>query len=333
MYSANSVLLLTGSVTGTVAVLLSGKSRRRIEYLFIALVLSGLNTVFSVVFALASPNGSGFSEILKIALYSLSSGFVSIFIFLGLLPFFENAFNIITNFRLGELTDHDRPLLQRLREQAPGTFNHSLVLGNIAEACALAIGENTYLARAAAYYHDIGKLKNPQYFIENQRFDSNPHDELSPEMSVSLIKKHMQNGVAMAREYRLPPEIISAIREHHGTLLIKYFYYKARKYTDGELDEFDFCYDGPRPRSKISAIIMIADGAEAAIRSVKDAPDEVKEKIINEIIKERMDRGQFSECDITMKDIEKIKETILTTFAGVFHERIAYPNVTVATEE
>lgn len=330
--TAEPVLLSLAFIMGMVAALLSHKNRRRIEYLLIALELSVIYTVFSIIYYFVENNPASFDAMLRVAGYAMSSGFVNVFIFLGVLPLFESGFNIVTNFRLGELTDHNRPLLRKLKEQAPGTFNHSLVLGNIAEACASAIGENTYLARAAAYYHDIGKLKNPQYFIENQYPGNNPHDELSPEMSASLIKKHIQNGVAMAKEYKLPREIINVIKEHHGTLSIKYFYYKAQKYTDGLLDEKEFCYDGPKPTSKISAIILIADGSEAAIRSAKDAGDEVKEKIVNDIIKERMDRNQFSDCNITMSDIERIKETILTTFAGVFHERIAYPTAAAVEE-
>jgi len=325
---SNIAFLAMTLVLSTLAVLFSKKNRRRVDYLSIAFWISLIYTVFSLIFALIENSITDTDILLEILLFGMAFGFINVFLFVGLLPLFEAMFNVVTNFRLAELTDHDRPLLRRLRTEAPGTFNHSLILGNIAEACALAIGEDTYLARAAAYYHDIGKLKNPNYFVENQHDEENPHDELSPETSVSLIKKHIQNGVALAKENRLPPEVIDAICEHHGTLPIKVFYYKAQKYTDGVLDIAEYSYDGPRPRSKISAILMIADAAEAAIRSAKDATEEVKKKIIEDVIKERMDLGQFAECDITMRELECIKETILTTFAGVLHERIEYPTQT-----
>jgi putative nucleotidyltransferase with HDIG domain len=328
VFESELAMLVANFITGSLTALIASKNRRRIDYMLVAVALSIINSLCAVAFAYIDivPVNVGIGDLI---LYSMLSGFINILLFLGILPIFETGFNIVTSFRLGEMTNHDNALLKKLRETAPGTFNHSLIVGNITEACAAAIGENTYLARAAAYYHDIGKLKNPQYFIENQRTDQNPHDELSPELSMSFIQKHVTNGVTIARENNLPLEIISAIKEHHGTLVVKYFYYKAQQFTDGEVNAEDYSYEGPIPSNKISAIIMIADAAEAAIRSVKGLSEDKMKQLIQDLINERMRLGQFANCEITMRDLEIIKQTILDTFLGVYHERIQYPQVEI----
>ena len=212
--------------------------------------------------------------------------------------------------------------------KAPGTFNHSLTVSTLAESCAVAIGENPLLARAAAYYHDIGKLKQPEYFTENQT-GYNPHNELSPELSTDIIKAHTRDGYDLIKKYHLPDILADVAREHHGTLPIKYFYAKALKYTEGELDIADFSYSGPRPRSKIAAIIMICDGSEAAVRSLHDRSQEKVDQMVRMIIEERMDLEQFNECDLTMKDIDIIRSTISQSLGGVYHDRIKYPKLKI----
>ncbi len=189
----------------------------------------------------------------------------------------------------------------------------------------MAIGQSTVMARAAAYYHDIGKMRNPSYFSENQLGGVNPHDSMTPEASVNMIKLHTANGLAIAKEYDLPKEVQAAIMEHHGTMPLKYFYLKAQKYTDGELPYDGYCYDGPKPTSKISAILMICDASEAALRSSGDKSK--AETIVDSIVNERIAFEQFSECDITMKEIDIIKSTIITTFLGIRHKRVKYPDI------
>ena len=239
---------------------------------------------------------------------------------------FEAVFNMLTNYRLAEITDHKSKLIKRMIETAPGTFNHSMVVASLAETCATAIGENPLLARAAAYYHDIGKLKQPIYFTENQH-GYNPHDDLTPELSTEIIRSHTKDGYDLIKKYHLPIILADVAREHHGTLPIQYFYAKALKYTEGELNIEDFSYPGPKPHSKIAAIIMLADGCEAAVRAQNDRSREKVEKIVGSIIADRMKLEQFSECEITMREIDLIREAIENGLSGVYHDRINYPKL------
>jgi hypothetical protein len=316
---------LTCSFTGgTAAVIFTAKNSRRFDTIMSAFKMGFLSMLSGVaVYALIE----GPDEILFfIGLSSYVAAHFSLLLYLGLLPLFERIFNIITVYRLNELTDHNRFLLKKLSSIAPGTFNHSLAVANLAEACAIALGENPQLARAAAYYHDIGKIRNPLYFKENQE-EENPHDNLTPELSANFIKKHTTEGYNLCKKYRLPDEIADICLEHHGTTVIKYFYYQAQKFTEGELSTEQFRYPGPKPKSKIAAIIMIADAAEASIRVLTDRSKKVIEAHVKEIIDERMDLEQFSDCDITMRDIYLIIEQIVKISAGVYHERTNYPKL------
>ena len=213
--------------------------------------------------------------------------------------------------------------------QAPGTFNHSIVVSNIAEACAVAIGEDGLLARTCAYYHDIGKLRRPEFFKENQADGFNPHDDLTPELSANIIKSHTQDGYDLIMKSRLPKEIADVCREHHGTLPILYFYGKAQKFTDGKVDLEQYSYAGPKPSTKIAAIIMIADGCEAAARSLQDRSRENVKNVVRKIVNERMQLGQFDDCEITLKEINIIIHTVVNHLTGVYHSRIEYPKVSL----
>ena len=266
-------------------------------------------------------------------LLSLLAGFFSgplaIAVFLILLPFFESVFKKVTCFKYAELTDHKSKYIRKMIEQAPGTFNHAIVVSNIAEACATAIGEDALLARTCAYYHDIGKLRRPEFFKENQADGENPHDDLTPELSANIIKSHTQDGYALAKKARLPEDIARVCLEHHGTLPIWYFYAKAKKFTDGEVPIRQFCYPGPKPQTKISAIIMIADGCEAAARSLKDRSREKVNEAVKKIVSDRMQLGQFDECELTIKEINIIINTVVNRLTGVYHKRIEYPTVSL----
>lgn len=258
--------------------------------------------------------------------YGLLGGILSAILFLAILPVFELTFNKLTPFRLRELSSSDAKLLKKLKEEAPGTYNHSAVVAQLAEACAEALGENADLARAAAFYHDVGKLHQPEYFTENQG-DYNLHDELSPELSADIIRSHTLDGYDLIKANHLPSFLADVALEHHGTMPIRYFYAKALKMTDGELSAEDFSYTGPKPSTKIAAIIMIADASEAVSRTIaKRTPEEV-EKAVSSIIEERMDLEQFSDCDITMADLTRIKQTLVNTLSGVYHHRVKYPSV------
>ena len=242
------------------------------------------------------------------------------------LPIFEKLFNRLTVFRLRELTSTNAPLLVRLKQDAPGTSNHSLVVAQLAESCAVAIGENAELARAAAYYHDVGKLKQPDCFTENQT-DYNVHDELMPELSADIIRSHARDGYELLTAAHFPKIIADCAREHHGALPIKYFYNKAMRLSGGEADVGDYSYLGPTPRSRIAAIIMIADASEAATRALKDRSPEKVEHTIRTIIEERMDLDQFADCDITIRDLSVIRQTLVETLSGVHHHRVEYPAI------
>ena len=266
------------------------------------------------------------------ALDGLWSGMLSVVLMMAMLPFFEKVFNVLTDYRLTEITDHKSVLIKALHDNAPGTFNHSLIVSTLAESCATAIGENPLLARACAYYHDIGKLKQPEFFTENQK-GYNPHNELTPELSTDIIRSHAKDGYDLIRKYHLPQILADVARQHHGTLPIRYFYAKAMKYTEGELDIENFSYPGPKPQTKIAAIIMIADGAEAKVRTLAERSHEKVDAAVREIIEERMDLGQFDECDITMSDLDIIRKTITNSLAGVYHDRVEYPKLRIGRRD
>ncbi len=241
----------------------------------------------------------------------------------------EKMFGVITDFTLLELGDNNQPLLKELMNKAPGTFHHSLQVAGLAEAAAAEIRANPLLCRVGALYHDIGKMKMPQYFTENQEKDKeNEHDKLTPHMSAKVIKAHVSDGVEMAREHKLPERIIDFIRTHHGTSIIRYFYVKAKdeESTNTEIAENLFRYDGPLPSTKETGIVLLADGIEAAAKSMKNRTYTKLENLVNKIVEDRVNDGQLSECPITFDDLNSIKNAFLQTLSGMYHGRIEYPD-------
>ena len=255
-----------------------------------------------------------------------SNALISPVLTYGLLIFFERFFKITTDLTLLELSNFDRPLLKELARRAPGTFNHSMTMGTLAEAAAENINANPLLARVGAYYHDIGKTITPQNFVENQLNNQNVHENLTPEESVSLIVKHVKEGIALAEENNLPQEIADFIPMHHGTTTMSYFYDKAKKlYGDEKVDKKDYQYPGPKPNTKETTIVMLADGCESAVRSIEE-PDPVKvENLIDNIIESRVADGQLDNSPITFNDLNKIKEAFISILVGQHHKRIRYP--------
>jgi putative nucleotidyltransferase with HDIG domain len=244
-----------------------------------------------------------------------------------LLPAFESLFQRTTDIKLLELSNHNLPLLRRLTLEAPGTYHHSVVVGSLAEAAAEAIGANGIFCRTAALYHDVGKIKKVDYFVENQT-GANKHDKLSPRMSALIIASHVKEGIEMAREMDLPQEIIDIIPQHHGTKLITYFYEKAKESHDpalGELSEAEFRYPGPKPQTKEAGLIMIADGVEAAARTLEDPSSARLKGVIRKIIDYIFLDGQLDECDLTLRDLEKISQGFLRVLMGMYHHRVDYP--------
>jgi putative nucleotidyltransferase with HDIG domain len=252
-----------------------------------------------------------------------------------------NLFGITTSFHLLELANPSQPLLRRLLLETPGTYHHSLMVGNLAERAAEAIGADALLVRVAAYYHDIGKLANPLAFIENQAGDVNVHDYLTPEESAVLLREHVSNGIDMAYEYKLPKAIIAMIPQHHGTTLMSYFYARAQEQAIAEagarpgspeasaaaaqVDAARFRHMGPRPQTREAAVLMLADGVEASVRSLTGHDEAAIRAMVDAIVRERLDDGQFDECDLTLRDLDKIRNAFVAQLLGMYHQRVEYP--------
>ncbi|MFP4204064.1 MAG: HD family phosphohydrolase [Opitutales bacterium] len=275
------------------------------------------------------------------ALLALVVGAVTGILAVGLLPVFEQLFKITTEITLLELTDFNHPLLRRMQMEAPGTYHHSLMVANLSENAAAAIGASPLLCRVCCFFHDIGKLVKPEYFIENQRGGVNPHQEKNPSMSALVIKAHVKEGVELARMHGLPRVIINVIRQHHGTTLIQYFYHQARqRKKEGEgqpanaktgkaqeeikVEESTYRYDGPRPNFKESAIIFFADGVEAASRTLKKVTQPAVDELVDNLVKERIDDGQLDECPLTFKELDEIRRSFSYTLLNMLHSRVEY---------
>ncbi len=244
------------------------------------------------------------------------------------LPFLESLFDIATDIKLLELLEPNQPLLKELVYKSPGTYHHSIVIGNLAEAAAEAIGENPLLARVGAYYHDVGKIRKPEYFIENQRVSENKHDRLMPSMSSLIIASHVKDGVEVARDHKIPSSVVDIIQQHHGTSLITYFYQKAKELQPlVNIAEGDYRYQGPRPRTKVAAIVMLADSVEAASRTLDDPTPQRIQALTNSVITRIFLDDQLSKCDLTLKDLRDISRSFNLILSGIFHHRIDYPGM------
>lgn len=266
------------------------------------------------------------SVILNIS-YALGSGLLSSILAIGLMPYLEHLFQILTPIRLTELINFSQPLLKRLMLEAPGTYHHSILIGNLAESAGEALGANLPLIRAGSYYHDVGKIRRPYFFIENQLGQENLHDKLPPSLSRLIIIQHVDDGVMLAKQYRIPEQIIDFIREHHGTSLVSYFYHKALRESPNDVREEDYRYKGPKPRSKETAIVMLADAVEAAVRSLERPTPQKIEDVVRSIIEERLKDGQLEESPLTLRDLNIIAGSFIKVLNGLFHPRIEYPEV------
>jgi len=246
-----------------------------------------------------------------------------------------SVFGILTVFQLLELANPSQPLLRRLLVETPGTYHHSLMVGNLAERAAEAIGADPLMTRVAAYYHDVGKLANPLAFIENQAGGDNIHDQLEPEVSAEILKQHIVDGIDLAYKARLPKALIAFIPQHHGTAIMSYFYARARELAapGSVVDERKFRHAGPKPQSREAALLMLADGVEASVRSLASRDEPAIRQMVTRIIEERVADGQFDECDLTLRDLDRIREAFVGQLLGMYHTRIAYPQSTVVDLE
>jgi putative nucleotidyltransferase with HDIG domain len=298
--------------------------KRRAQLYRTLLIIGSANILLA--FGIAAFGRSSLAALLLSTGFGAGNAIISVSLLTVLLPLFERITESTSNITLFEWSDLNLPLLKRLSVEAPGTYNHSIIVGNLAEAAAEAIGVNSTLARVASYYHDIGKMAKPEYFIENQMGIKNPHGKLKPQLSCIILISHVKEGYEMAQKARLPNGIVRIIREHHGTSLIVPFYEKAKKLAeDGKVDESQFRYPGPLPSSKESGIVMIADSVEAAARSIEEPTMKRLKSLIKEIIEERFRDGQLNDSQLTLVDLRRIGESFVPILVGMHHLRVEYP--------
>lgn len=306
------------------ALVLWGKQSRP-KILQAGVITAGINAIAVLILMMLQSGIIHWTEASLNVGFAILSAFLSSVLAIGLVSVFEATFGILSTMKLIELSNPNHPLLRKILMEAPGTYHHSVMVANLAERACEEIGANGLLARVAAYYHDIGKTKRPHFFIENQMNQDNPHDKISPQLSRTIILSHPYDGADMLREYRLPKEIIDIAEQHHGTTLLKYFYFKAKELTQQDIDESEFRYPGPKVQTKEAAVVELADSVEAAVRSMqKPTPNKIH-ALVQKIFNDKLGDGQFDECDLTMNELNHVKESINETLKGIFHSRIEYP--------
>ena len=316
--------LLVMIAVALVAIYKADNLTSRSDIIKISLFLGIFQAIVSVSYGLV--NQLNLVLLMTIIIFSVFGGLITGVISLGVLPYFENTFDILTNMRLLELSDFSHTLLKQLLVKAPGTFHHSIMVGALAESGAEAINANATFARIASYYHDIGKMKRPEFFVENQKGGENPHNKTKPSLSALILTSHTKDGYIMGKQNKLPKEILDVILEHHGTTLVQFFYYKALE--NGEkVVESNFRYSGPKPKTKESGIILMADTVEAAVRTLEDKSREGIENFIRYLIRTKIDDNQLSDSALTLGEIEKVIQAFINTLQGVYHERIKYPKL------
>jgi cyclic-di-AMP phosphodiesterase PgpH len=339
-------LLVTSLISGFTAVSLTLQVRRRSKLIRagvgVGLAIWLLSLAFGVIpLNLFSPIANDWRMIGLQSAYAVGNGIVTAMIVGGAIPILEHLFQVTTDISWLEASDLNHPLLRRMTIEAPGTYHHSLVVANLAEAAAEKIGANATLCRVCSYFHDVGKLVKPEYFTENMNFERNPHDDLAPTMSALIIIAHVKEGVDLALKHKLNQRIIDIIQEHHGTSLVYYFYQRAMQQQEDaraggkimnireedipEVQEESFRYGGPKPQTKESAIVSLADIVESASRSLEKPTPQKIEQLVNELIEERIADGQLDECDLTLGELRVIAERFRFTLMTMLHTRIAYP--------
>ena len=325
-FGASIALSVTVSsmVAGFVSIFAIKKIPQRASLMLSGLAAGGAAAIVYTVFDLMEHNS--WMDILYHGGMGLVSGLVATVLAIGTLPLWEWAFKLVTPMKLLELTNPNQPLLKQLLMEAPGTYHHSIMVGNMAERAAEAIGANPLIVRAGAYYHDIGKLKRPYFFKENQSAD-NPHDNIQPDLSTRIITSHVNDGLDMVKKQKLPKVIQDIVAEHHGDTPVMYFYMKEKQQSEepDKVNIDDYRYRGMRPHTRESAIILLADSVEAAVRSMDKPTADSVDEMIKKIVKSKLDDGQLDYCDITLKEIHTVIRAFRGALAGVFHERIEYP--------
>lgn len=302
-------------------------NQRRSNIFKAGLFVAAANVVVILSLVLLRNGQYDLQDYIVTVVIGLTSGILSAVLTIGLLPFCEAGFGILSTMRLIELSNPNHPLLKKILTETPGTYHHSVMVANLAESACETIGANGLLARVGAYYHDIGKTKRPQFFIENQLNIENPHDRIPPNMSKNIIIAHATDGAEMLKQHRMPKEIVDIAEQHHGTTLLKYFYHKVKQ-SGVDVNEEEYRYPGPKAQTKESAIVGIADSVEAAVRSMSQPTPEQIEELVRKIISDRLQDNQFNECDLTLKELDKVANALCETLKGIFHSRIEYPEMT-----
>ncbi len=315
-----AALGLVGAVLGTIGV---WRSERLYSY-FVAGLLVGVANL-AVVFAFRLMSRDDLTGIATVVLLAAANGPLSAVLTVGTFSLLGRLFGITTTMQLLELSDPTQPLLRRLLNEAPGTYHHSIMVGNLAERAAERVGADPLLVRVGAYYHDVGKLARPYFFIENQFDGVNVHDTLDPQTSARIVATHVRDGLELADKYHLPTRVREFISEHHGTRLVTYFFNRASREGNGQVDASQYAYPGPKPRSKEAGIVMLADSVEAVVRSAKEHSPENIAALVLKVVDERVDEGQLDDCDLTIRDMEGIKKAFIETLMGMYHPRIEYP--------
>ena len=322
----DEVLIIISTLISSAATIWFLKGRpQRVRVLVSGMISAVFALIMIVCFKLLTSIEN--LDLLDTCVWSLAGSLLSGVLAVALQPVFESIFHLATPSRLLEITNPNHPLMKRLMLEATGTYHHSIIVANLAEAAADKIGANAYLARAGAYYHDVGKLKRPGYFSENQR-GSNPHEKTDPYVSAAILTSHTKDGALIAQQEHLPPEIIDIILQHHGVTPVMFFYHKALQLADGKhVDINDFRYSGPKPQTKEASIVMLADSIEAAVRSMKDPTPKNIDQFIERLIRGKLEDGQLSDCQLSLRDIDQICEAFSDILKGVYHERVEYPKV------
>jgi len=307
---------------GLVAVLSVSKVSQRGDLMRAGFIVGGVNFSLMITLGLVSKD----TNLVIHSYLGLLSGVLASIVAIGILPYLESLFKITSAIRLLELSNPNHPLLRRLMLEAPGTYHHSILVGNLAEAAAEAVGADGLLARVGSHYHDIGKLKRPYFFVENQVGMDNPHDKMAPSLSTLIITSHVKDGLELAAEFKLPPIVTQFIAQHHGTDLVRFFYHRASESSeDNSVEERDFRYPGPKAQGKEVAIVSLADATEAAVRSIsKPNPGKI-EGLVRKIIKDRLNSGELDESDLTFQDMDRIANAFVKVIMGMFHTRVEYP--------
>jgi len=314
-----------GFVAGVSGILALGRADHRSHLISAMLAVAVSYAVGALTFSLIANKvwQSGAQDIIFGAL----NGVISVALAVGVLPIMENVFGVTTHFRLLDISNPGEPLLQKLLREAPGSYQHSIMVANLSETAAQAIGANALRCKVGAYYHDIGKMKRPRFFVENQMGGENPHEKLTPTLSTMIIHSHVKDGLEMARQHKLPDVIIDFIAQHHGTSLVSYFYHQActRCPEGGTVFQDDFRYPGPKPQSRETGIVLICDSVEAAARTLASPTPETITELVTKIVRHNLEDGQLDECGLSLQDLRLIRESLIRSLQGIYHNRLEYP--------